>query len=576
MKECPREKADGASLEQEHIEPARELLHESAAQACVKGKRVNRAGSFRRRMAVRQTGRKMRAQLIRVVPPGDPVPCFMTGTEDVPALYYIFEKGEEKMAKEKKLVQSITSRDEDFAQWYTDVVREAKLCDYSGVKGCLNYLPNGYALWENIQADLDRRFKDTGVENVYLPVLIPESLLQKEKDHIEGFAPEVAWVTHGGMEQLQERFCIRPTSETLFCDVWSKTVQSYRDLPKVWNQWCSVLRWEKTTRPFLRSREFLWQEGHTIHATYEEAEERTKMMWEVYKSFVEEDLAIPVVAGRKTESEKFAGAQDTYTIEALMHDGQALQSATSHFFGNAFPDAFNIKYADKNNELHSVYETSWGLSTRIIGAIIMVHGDDSGLVLPPRIAPVQVRVIPIAQHKEGVLDKANELLDALKAAGYRAKIDDSEKSPGWKFSEQEMLGIPARIEIGPKDIENGQVVVARRDTREKIVVAIDEITTKLGEILETIQKDLYAKAKAFLDDHISAAATMDEMKAAVQNKKGFVKAMWCGEEACEEEIKAQTGGVTSRCIPVEEEQISDVCVCCGKPAKHMVYWGRAY
>ena len=301
------------------------------------------------------------------------------------------------MAKEKKLVQSITSRDEDFAQWYTDVVREAKLCDYSGVKGCLNYLPNGYAIWENIQSDLDKRFKDTGVENVYLPVLIPESLLQKEKDHIEGFAPEVAWVTHGGAEPLQERFCIRPTSETLFCDVWSKTVQSYRDLPKVWNQWCSVLRWEKTTRPFLRSREFLWQEGHTIHATYEEAEERTKLMWKVYKDFVEENLAIPVVAGRKTESEKFAGAQDTYTIEALMHDGQALQSATSHFFGNSFPDAFDIKYADKNNELHSVYETSWGLSTRIIGAIIMVHGDDSGLVLPPRIAPVQTRVIPIAQ-----------------------------------------------------------------------------------------------------------------------------------------------------------------------------------
>ena len=299
-------------------------------------------------------------------------------------------------------------------------------------------------------------------------------------------------------------------------------------------------------------------------------------MWKVYKDFVEEDLAIPVVAGRKTESEKFAGAQDTYTIEALMHDGQALQSATSHFFGNAFPDAFNIKYADKNNELHSVYETSWGLSTRIIGAIIMVHGDDSGLVLPPRIAPVQTRVIPIAQHKEGVLDKANELLDALKAAGYRAKIDDSEKSPGWKFSEQEMLGIPTSIEIGPKDIENGQVVIVRRDTREKIVVSIDEITTKLGEILETIQKDLYAKAKAFLDDHISTATTIEEMKDAVQNKKGFVKAMWCGEEACEDEIKAQAGGVTSRCIPMEEEHLSDVCVCCGKPAKHMVYWGRAY
>ena len=310
------------------------------------------------------------------------------------------------MAKEKKLVESITARDEDFAQWYTDVVREAKLCDYSGVKGCLNYLPNGYAIWENIQSNLDKRFKETGVENVYLPVLIPESLLQKEKDHIEGFAPEVAWVTHGGMEELQERFCIRPTSETLFCDVWSKTVQSYRDLPKVWNQWCSVLRWEKTTRPFLRSREFLWQEGHTIHATYEEAEERTLLMRDVYKNFVEEDLAIPLVTGKKTPSEKFAGAQDTYTIEALMHDGKALQSGTSHFFGNAFADAFDIKYSDKNNELHSVYETSWGLSTRIIGAIIMVHGDDSGLVLPPHIAPVQTRVVPIAQHKEGVLEKA--------------------------------------------------------------------------------------------------------------------------------------------------------------------------
>ena len=334
----------------------------------------------------------------------------------------------------KKLVQNITAREEDFAQWYTDVVREAKLCDYSGVKGCMNYLPNGYALWENIQKNLDARFKETGVENVYLPVMIPESLLQKEKDHIEGFAPEVAWVTHGGLEELQERFCIRPTSETLFCDVWSKTVQSYRDLPKVWNQWCSVLRWEKTTRPFLRSREFLWQEGHTIHATYEEAEERTKQMWRVYRDFAQDVLAIPVVSGRKTESEKFAGAQDTYTIEALMHDGKALQSATSHFFGSSIPSAFGIQYSDKNNELHEVYETSWGLSTRIIGALIMVHGDDSGLVIPPRIAPVQTMIIPIAQHKEGVLDKANELVDTLKAAGYKVKIDDSDIAPGWKFS----------------------------------------------------------------------------------------------------------------------------------------------
>ena len=480
------------------------------------------------------------------------------------------------MAKEKKLVEAITSMDEDFAQWYTDVVKKAELMDYSSVKGCMIFKPNGYAIWENIQKLLDARFKEVGVENVYLPLFIPESLLQKEKDHVEGFAPEVAWVTHGGMEELQERLCVRPTSETLFCDLYSNIIQSYRDLPKVYNQWCSVVRWEKTTRPFLRSSEFLWQEGHTAHATAEEAEARTIQMLNLYADFCEQVLAIPMVKGRKTDKDKCAGAESTYTIEALMHDGQALQSATSHFFGNAFPDAFNIKYADKNNELHSVYETSWGLSTRIIGAIIMVHGDDSGLVLPPRIAPVQTRVIPVAQHKEGVLEKANELLEALKAAGYRAKIDDSEKSPGWKFSEQEMLGIPTRIEIGPKDIENGQVVVVRRDTREKIVVPMDEITVKLGEILETIQKDLYAKAKDFLDSHISTAVTMDEMKEAVQNRKGFVKAMWCGEEACEDEIKAQTGGVTSRCIPMEEEHLSDVCVCCGKPAKHMVYWGRAY
>ena len=510
---------------------------------------------------------------IRVVPP-DFRSLVRGGRFGV--FYYIKKRKEKTMAKEKKLVESITARDVDFAQWYTDVVREAKLCDYSGVKGCLNYLPNGYAIWENIQKNLDARFKETGVENVYLPVLIPEALLQKEKDHIEGFAPEVAWVTHGGTEPLQERFCIRPTSETLFCDVWSKTVQSYRDLPKVWNQWCSVLRWEKTTRPFLRSREVLWQEGHTIHATYEEAEERTLQMRDVYKDFVEQDLAIPLVTGKKTPSEKFAGAQDTYTIEALMHDGKALQSGTSHFFGNGFADAYGISYSDKENKLHSVYETSWGLSTRIIGAIIMVHGDDSGLVLPPHIAPIQVRVIPVAQHKEGVLEKANELLTALKMAGYRAAIDDSEKSPGWKFSEQEMLGIPARIEIGPKDIENGQVVVVRRDTREKIVVPMDEVTTKLSEILETIQKDLYTKAKAFLDSHIHVATNMEEMKETAEKETGFIKAMWCGDDACEEMIKEQTGGVTSRCIPEEQEHLSDVCVCCGKPAKHMVYWGKAY
>ena len=477
------------------------------------------------------------------------------------------------MAKEKKLVQSITSRDEDFAQWYTDVVREAKLCDYSGVKGCLNYLPNGYAIWENIQSDLDKRFKDTGVENVYLPVLIPESLLQKEKDHIEGFAPEVAWVTHGGAEPLQERFCIRPTSETLFCDVWSKTVQSYRDLPKVWNQWCSVLRWEKTTRPFLRSREFLWQEGHTIHATYEEAEERTKLMWKVYKDFVEENLAIPVVAGRKTESEKFAGAQDTYTIEALMHDGQALQSATSHFFGNSFPDAFDIKYADKNNELHSVYETSWGLSTRIIGAIIMVHGDDNGLVLPPRIAPTQVVIVPIRQQAEGVLDKAYQLKDVL--SGFSVKVDDSDKSPGWKFSESEMRGIPVRVEIGPKDLENNQAVLVRRDTHEKMTVSLDEIKEKVTELLDTIQHDMFERARAHRDAHTYTAVNLDEMKDLADNKPGFIRAMWCGCQECEDKLKEQVG-VTSRCMPFKQEKLAETCVCCGKPATKMVYWGKAY
>ena len=480
------------------------------------------------------------------------------------------------MAKDKKLVKNITPRDVDFAQWYTDVVREAQLCDYSSVKGCLNYLPNGFAIWELIKNDLDRRFKETGVENVYLPCLIPENLLQKEKDHIEGFAPEVAWVTHGGTEKLQERMCIRPTSETLFCDLWSRTVQSYRDLPKVWNQWGSVLRWEKTTRPFLRSREFLWQEGHTIHATYEEAEERTIQMFHIYEDCYRETLAIPFVSGRKAEHEKFAGAQDTYTVEALMHDGKALQSATSHFFGSGFPDAFNIKYIDKDGQLKSVYETSWGLSTRSIGALIMVHSDDDGLVLPPHVAPIECRIIPVAQHKEGVLEKANELLATLKAAGYRVNIDDSEKSPGWKFSEQEIVGIPTRIEIGPKDIEKGQVVVVRRDTREKIFVPMDEIAVKLREILEQMQKDMYDRASEFLADHIDTATNMDEMKEKFNANRGFVKACWCGDPACEDEVKAVTGGAATRCLIEDEDMISDTCIWCGKPAKHMAYWGKSY
>lgn len=479
------------------------------------------------------------------------------------------------MKENKKLVEKITSRDVNFAQWYTDVVKEAKLCDYTAVKGCLIYEPNGYAIWENIQSNLDKRFKKTGVKNVYLPMLIPESLLEKESDHIEGFAPEVAWVSHGGLERLEERLCIRPTSEVLFCDHWSKTVNSYRDLPKVYNQWNSVLRWEKTTRPFLRSREFLWQEGHTIHSSAKEAAERTQTMLDVYYDFVTEELAIPLIKGRKTDSEKFAGAEATYTIEAMMHDGKALQSATSHYFGNGFAEAFNIKFLNKNNELETVHQTSWGLSTRIIGAIIMVHGDDNGLVLPPKIAPVQVRLIPIAQHKDGVLDKVNEISNILEET-IKVDIDDSDKSPGWKFSEQEMLGIPVRIEIGPKDIENNTAIVVRRDTHEKIEVNIDELKTKLPTILENIQNDMYSKAKKFLDSHISEATELDEMVKRFNEKRGFIKAMWCGDEECEGEIKYATGGASSRCIPFEEKQLSDKCIFCGKPAKHMVYWGKSY
>ncbi|MBR5473854.1 MAG: proline--tRNA ligase [Lachnospiraceae bacterium] len=479
------------------------------------------------------------------------------------------------MAKEKKLVESITSMSEDFAQWYTDIVKKAELVEYSGVKGCMIIRPEGYAIWENIQKELDARFKATGVQNVYMPMFIPESLLQKEKDHVEGFAPEVAWVTHGGMEKLQERLCVRPTSETLFCDFYSKIIQSHRDLPKLYNQWCSVVRWEKTTRPFLRSAEFLWQEGHTAHATEEEAQERTIQMLNVYADFLEEVLAIPVVKGRKTDKEKFAGANATYTIEALMHDGKALQSGTSHNFGDGFAKAFGIQYSDKNNELQYVHQTSWGLSTRLIGAIIMVHGDDSGLKLPPRIAPTQVIVVPIAQRKEGVLEKAGELNSRLVAAGIRARLDDSDKSPGWKFSEQEMRGVPMRVEIGPKDIEENQAVLVRRDTREKIVVSLDELESKVAEVLESIQADMLAAAKQHLAEHTYEATDYETFKETVAEKPGFVKAMWCGDEACELKIKEDTTA-TSRCMPFEQEQLSDVCVCCGKPAKKLVYWGKAY
>ncbi|WP_313187680.1 proline--tRNA ligase [Lacrimispora sp.] len=477
------------------------------------------------------------------------------------------------MAKEKKLVEAITSMEVDFAQWYTDVVKKAELIDYSSVKGCMAIKPAGYAIWENIQSELDRRFKEVGVENVYMPMFIPESLLQKEKDHVEGFAPEVAWVTHGGLEPLQERLCVRPTSETLFCDFYSREIQSYRDLPKLYNQWCSVVRWEKTTRPFLRSREFLWQEGHTAHATAQEAEERTEQMLHLYADFCEEVLAMPVIRGQKTDKEKFAGAESTYTIEALMHDGKALQSGTSHNFGSGFAKAFDIQYSDKENKLQYVHQTSWGMTTRMIGAIIMVHGDDSGLVLPPRIAPIQVIIVPVQQQKEGVLDKAYELKEVL--SNYKVKVDDSDKSPGWKFSESEMRGIPVRVEIGPRDISENQAVLVRRDTHEKITVSLDEINNKVGELLDTIQKDMLERARIHRDVHTYEATDMDTFVKTVEEKPGFVKAMWCGSQECEDKIKEITGA-TSRCMPFKQETLADTCVCCGKPAGKMVYWGRAY
>ncbi len=477
------------------------------------------------------------------------------------------------MAEQKKLVAEITSMDEDFTQWYTDVVVKAGLVAYSHIKGFLVYKPAGYALWEAVQNLLDARFKATGVENVYMPLLIPENLLAKEGDLVNGFAPEVAWVTAGGSEPLQERLCVRPTSETVFSDFFRTDVQSYRDLPKVYNQWCSVVRWEKETRPFLRSREFMWQEGHTVHATEEEAQARTQQMLNVYADFCAEDLAIPVVKGRKTDKEKFAGATATYTIEALMHDGRALQSGTSHDFGTKFAEAYGIQFTDRDNKLKFAAQTSWGLSTRIIGALIMVHGDNSGLVLPPRIAPTQIMIVPIQQKKAGVLDKAFEIKEMLK--DFRVKVDDSDKSPGFKFADQEMRGIPVRIEIGPRDIEAGKCIIARRDNHEKIECEIASLPQKIAELLPQIQQDMYDRARKHLEDHTYTAATKEEFETLFATKSGFVKAMWCEDQACEEKIK-EDYGVTSRCMPFKQEHVSDVCVCCGRPAKKMVYWGKAY
>ena len=480
------------------------------------------------------------------------------------------------MAQQKKLVEDITSMEEDFAKWYTDIVKKAELIEYTSVKGCMVIRPYGYAIWEHMQHILDGMFKATGHENVCMPMFIPESLLQKEKDHVEGFAPEVAWVTHGGNEKLEERLCVRPTSETLFCEHYANIIQSHRDLPKLYNQWVSVVRWEKTTRPFLRSREFLWQEGHTIHATAEEAIEETERMLNVYADFCEQYLAMPVVKGKKTESDKFAGAVSTYAIEALMHDGKALQAGTSHYFGDGFAKAFDIQYQNKKNKLVYPHQTSWGVTTRLIGAIIMTHGDNNGLVLPPAVAPIQAVIIPVAAHKPGVLEKANELKDTLAAAGIRVKLDDSDNSPGWKFSEYEMKGVPVRIELGPRDIESGNCVLVTRHNREKTFVPLDGVADAVKTKLTEVRDALYQSALENRERRTYACTTLDEITKALEEKgDGFVKAMWCGDEACEDKVKELTG-VGSRCIPFEQEQLSDVCVCCGKPAKHMVMWGKAY
>lgn len=478
------------------------------------------------------------------------------------------------MANKSNNVEAITNMEVDFAQWYTDVVKKAELIDYSSVKGCMILRPYGYAIWEIIQNYLDKIFKQTNHENVYMPIFIPESLLQKEKDHVEGFAPEVAFVTHGGNEELTERLCVRPTSETLFCEHYSNIIQSHRDLPKLYNQWCNVVRWEKTTRPFLRTTEFLWQEGHTVHATLEEAEEETLKMLNIYSDFFENYLAIPVIKGKKTEKEKFSGAQSTYTIESLMHDGKALQSATSHNLGDHFAKAFDIQYTDKNNKLQYCYQTSWGITTRSIGAIIMVHGDNNGLVLPPKIAPIQVIIIPIASHKEGVLEKAKEISEKIENFA-RVKLDSSNKSPGWKFSEYEMKGVPIRLEIGPKDIEKNKAVLVRRDNGEKIEISLDNLEEEIKALLQKIQENLYNNALSLLQEKTYNATTLDEFEKIIKEKSGFIKAMWCGDKNCEDKIKELTTA-TSRCMPFNQEKISDKCVCCGNKANHMVYWAKAY
>ena len=478
------------------------------------------------------------------------------------------------MAKEKK-VQQITDMEVDFAQWYTDICRKAELVEYASVKGFTILRPYGYAIWENIQSIMDAEFKKTGHENVAMPVLIPESLLKKEGELVNGFAPEVAWVTMGGSEKLEERLAFRPTSETMFCDHWSRVLQTYRELPMLYNQWCSVIRWEKTTRPFLRSREFWWQEGHTIHETAEEAIHETEQQLKCYADFFENVLAIPVVPGQKTEKEKFAGAEATYTVECLMKDHKALQGATSHYFGDKFSRAYNVTFTGRDNKLQYPFQTSWGSTTRMIGAVIMAHGDNNGLVLPPKIAPIQVIVLPVAMHKAGVLEKASELKDRLIKAGLRVKLDDSDNSMGWKCAQYEMKGVPVRVEIGPRDIEAGQCVLVRRNDGEKTIVALENLEAAVQEQLELVQKGMFEKAKQNLDNHIYEAHSLEEAKQLQAEHGGFIKTMWCGELECELKMKEE-GGMSSRCMPLKQEHLGDTCPICGKPAKKMIYWGIAY
>ncbi len=479
------------------------------------------------------------------------------------------------MSNNKDFVKEITNIEEDFAQWYTDIVLKAELADYTDVKGFISIRPYGYAIWENIQKYTDNLLKKNGVKNIAMPVLIPESLLQKEKDHVEGFAPEVAWVTMGGGEELEERLCVRPTSETVFSTMYSKWLSSWRELPFLYNQWCNVLRWEKETRPFLRSREFLWQEGHTIHETAEEAQKFTLQILDVYADVIENLLAIPVLKGRKTKTEQFAGADATYTVETLMHDGRALQAGTSHYFGQNFSKPFEIKFQNREGKEEYAYQTSWGISTRLIGAVIMAHGDNRGLKLPPRVAPIQVVIVPVAMHKEGVKEKAEELYNSL-SEKYRVELDVREQySPGYKFNDWEMRGVPVRIEIGPRDIEANKCVVVRRDTAEKIDVSLDELSEKLNEILESIQKNMYEECKKNVEQKTTVATNMDEFTENLNNNQGYVKTMWCGDAECEEKIHELTGA-KSRCMPFEQEKISDKCVYCGKPADKMVVWGRQY